>query len=251
MPKLFMSKILGTLILCTLPLAGCSSVNTMGMLQAGAQAYKATTVDDGQLKAMSLRMRQQQDGEEQVAPANSKYAQRLAKVMSNLKTVNGVPLNYKVYMKNEINANATPDGSVRVYSGLMDQMDDDELRFVLGHEIGHVAEGHSLNAMRMAYATEAARLGVGALSPTAAAITNSQLGGLAKEFVNAQYSQSQESSADAYGVRFLKDNHYDTAAAGRALRKIASVSRGGGLFDSHPDPQGRAIKADDLARSLK
>lgn len=244
-----MRKLLITAVfLC---LAGCSatSINPSGMLKAGANAYRAATVDDTELKAMALKMRQQGDAEAQVAPANSKYTQRLNRLMAKLNNVNGVPLNYKVYMKDEINANASPDGSVRVYSGLMDKMNDDELRFVIGHEIGHVALGHSLNAMKLAYATEAARLGASALSPTAAAITNSQLGGIATVYVNAQFSQSQESDADAYGVKFLKDNHYDTAAAGSALRKIAAISRGGGFFDSHPDPAKRVLRADGLARS--
>lgn len=171
-----------------------------------------------------------------------------------MKSVNGTPLNYKVYITNDINANASPDGSVRVYSGLMDKMDDDELRFVLGHEIGHVAQGHSLKAMRMAYATEAARQGAGALNPTASALSDTQLAGLAKEFVNAQYSQGQESDADAYGLKFLQDNGYDASAAGRALRKLSDGSSRGlteAMFSSHPDPLNRAAKIDSLAGGSK
>lgn len=62
----------------------------------------------------------------------NKYAVRLKKIMGNHTSVNGTPLNYKVYITDDINANASADGSVRVYSGLMDLMTDDELRFVLG-----------------------------------------------------------------------------------------------------------------------
>ena len=35
------------------------------------------------------------------------------------------------------------NGCVRVYSGLMDMMTDNEVEAVLGHELGHVALGHS------------------------------------------------------------------------------------------------------------
>ena len=52
-------------------------------------------------------------------------------------------------MTNEMNANAR--WLVRVYSGLMDKMNDDELRFVIGHEIGHVALDISKKAMQVAY----------------------------------------------------------------------------------------------------
>lgn len=34
------------------------------------------------------------------------------------------------------------DGTIRVNSGLMDVMNDGELRFILGHEMGHVVERH-------------------------------------------------------------------------------------------------------------
>jgi len=45
------------------------------------------------------------------------------------------------------------NGCIRVYSGLMDMMTDSELRGVIGHEMGHVALGHSKKAMqqRMRY----------------------------------------------------------------------------------------------------
>jgi putative metalloprotease len=36
------------------------------------------------------------------------------------------------------------DGSIRIYSGLMEMMDEGELLFVLGHEMGHVVEKHSV-----------------------------------------------------------------------------------------------------------
>ena len=35
------------------------------------------------------------------------------------------------------------DGTIRVYSGLMDLMTDDELLFVIGHEMGHVAVSYT------------------------------------------------------------------------------------------------------------
>lgn len=245
------------LLLGSLVLSGCigsfQSMDHAQMLTAGQHALKAATISDAELKQLSLNMRRQEDAQAKVAPASSQYQKRLDNLMSKMTSVNGVPLNYKVYMTSEMNANATPDGSVRVYSGLMDKLNDDELRFVLGHEIGHVALGHSLNRMRMAYSTEALKYAAGSLSPTASALSHSQLGDLATSFVKAQFSQSQESDADAYGMQFLKDNHYNTAAAGAALRKISEGSTPGSaldaMFSSHPDSAKRAAKMDSLAKN--
>ncbi|STL35893.1 peptidase, M48B family [Escherichia coli] len=44
---------------------------------------------------------------------------------------------------------AMANGCVRVYSGLMDMMNDNEIEGVLGHELGHVALGHSLAEMKL------------------------------------------------------------------------------------------------------
>jgi putative metalloprotease len=40
-----------------------------------------------------------------------------------------------------VNAFATADGTIRIYSGLMEMMTDDELIFVIGHEIGPTCPG--------------------------------------------------------------------------------------------------------------
>lgn len=248
--KTFLNLALCLFLFMALP--GCiNSVNVQKGLMSGANLMKAASLSDAEIKQLSAQMRQRDDSRATVANSGSAYATRLNKVTEKLKSVNGIPLNYKVYMTPEINANATPDGSVRVYSGLMDKMNDDELRFVIGHEIGHVALGHSKKAMQVAYTTAAAKDAIGAVSPLGGAITDSQLGALGEQFVNSQFSQSQESDADAYSMKFLKENGYNTKAAGSALRKLATPGESGGLmnamFSTHPDPMKRAEKMDALA----
>ena len=74
-------------------------------------------------------------------------------------------LNYAVYDdKNVVNAFASGDGSVRVYSGLMDMMDDDELFAVIGHELGHLVNNDVRDAYRTAYLVVAARYGIASFS---------------------------------------------------------------------------------------
>ncbi|MDE5833561.1 MAG: M48 family metallopeptidase [Desulfovibrio sp.] len=237
------------LLLC----GGCLSVSQAQKgLAAGSDLFKAATLNDNDLRAVSAKFRASEDQKNRVAAPDSAYARRLARITEKLTSVNGVPLSYKVYLTKEVNANAAPDGSVRVYSGLMDSMNDDELRFVIGHEIGHVALGHSKKAMQMAYATSAARNAVGAVSAQAGMISDSQIGVLGEKFINSQFSQSQESDADAYSMKFLKDNGYNTKAAGDALRKLANGGRSGlmeAMFSSHPDSLKRAEKMDALAAS--
>ena len=228
-------------------LNGClSSLNYNRLADAGLNAVQGATLNEGDAKQIAMQMRQQMDVTSKVAPEKSKYTKRLKQIMAKETSVNGTPLNYKVYMTPEINANASPDGSIRVNSGLMDKLNDDELRFVLGHEIGHVAKGHALNAMRMAYATAAAKAGIGAINSTAATLTDSTLGELGEKFINAQFSQSQELEADKYGMEFMRTNKYNTSAAMSAMRKLGLS--GGGFLSTHPSGEKRLKNLEALER---
>lgn len=88
-------------------------------------------------------------------------------------------------MTSDVNAWAMANGCVRVYSGLMDMMNDNEIEGVLGHELGHVALGHSLAEMKASYAIVAARDAISATSGVASQLC-SQLGDIAEGAINAK-----------------------------------------------------------------
>lgn len=213
-----------------------------GALASGTDALKAVTLTDEDAKEMALAFSKTSDQQNKIAPASNAYAKRLQKVVGKHKNVDGQPLEYKVYLSPEVNAFALANGSIRVYSGLMDKMNDDELRFVIGHEIGHVIEGHSKNAMRTAYAASAARKGVATQYNTAGALADSVVGEMLEEVVNAQFSQSQETSADDFGLNFLKKNKYNQRAAVSALKKLAELGDDANFLSSHPAPSDRAAR---------
>jgi len=99
-------------------LSGCEGVNSDGLLQSGAQAFQAYTLSDAQVKQLSDQSCAQMDKENQVAPADSEYQQRLNKIAAALgDNINGIPANYKVYQTKDVNAWAMANGCIRVYSG--------------------------------------------------------------------------------------------------------------------------------------
>ncbi len=119
--------------------------------------------------------------------------------------VDGTPVNYKVYMTSDVNAWAMANGCVRVYSGLMDVMNDNEVEGVLGHEMGHVALGHTRKAMQVAYATVAARTAASSAGGVAEQLSASQVAALGEKLINSQFSQHQESEADNFSYDLLKN----------------------------------------------
>lgn len=222
-------------------LNGCA-VNQMG-IAAGMDLLKAATISNEQVKSMAFSAAKDYDAENNVAPDGNKYAERLKRITNNLKTPKDLKLNYKVYLSEDVNAFAMADGTVRVYSGLMDLMTDEELLFVMGHEIGHVKHEHSKQAYRMAYAAQAGRKAAASTGGIAGSLATGALGGLAEKLVNAQFSQSEETEADTFGLEFLKLNNISLQAAVTGLEKL-----GGGkssMFSTHPGSKDRAaaIKA--------
>jgi putative metalloprotease len=135
------------------------------------------------------------------------------------------------------------NGCIRVYSGLMDLMNDDELRGVIGHEIGHVALGHSKARMQTAYTASAARSLANAAGGMAAQLSQSQAGDLAEKFVNAQFSQSQESAADSYSFDLLSERKLERKGLVTGFQKLAKLNGGqttSSLLSSHPPSIERA-----------
>jgi putative metalloprotease len=249
-----MHRILALVIVLASPvtlaqLPKIKGVDVDGALDAGKDLGTAATLSDEEVKAMAKQMRDYEEGEvEKVAPKSSASAQRLAKLTKGYEKYDGLVLNYKVYESDEVNANASADGSVRVYTGLMEMMTDDELLFVIGHEIGHVKLGHTAKAMRSALAMRGARKGAAASGTAAGQLAASEMGGVLEAFLNAQYSQSQETQSDDYGVAFLKKTGADMGGAASSLGKLAELSGGKhSMLSSHPDPKKRADRVAKLA----
>jgi putative metalloprotease len=222
------------------PLTDCRAVDIGKMLGAGGDLLKAATLGPAEVKELSKATAQAMDSKNQVAPADNAYSKRLDKIVATLRNEAGLTLNYKVYLTNQVNAFACPDGSIRVFSALMDMMDDDELYFVIGHEIGHVAGGDSASRLKLAYGASGVRKAAGATGGVVGSLSNSQLGALGEAYTNAQFSQKQEYQADAYGLQLMQKNNKKQQGAVTALRKLATPGRAPSMFDTHPEPGKRA-----------
>ncbi len=224
-------------------LSACSQGQISGSLSATNSLFKGVTISKQKLVNESRLSAMEMDKQASIAPAGNKYTKRLEKLTRNLKSYDGLKLNYKVYLADDINAFAMPDGTVRIYSGLMDMMNDNEVVAVIGHEIGHVANEHSLYQYKKAYLAKAAKEGLSAVSGTTGFIA-SAYGDIGEDFLNAQFSQSDELESDTYGVKLLHDVGRDPYAAVTAQKKLQQLGGSDSVFSSHPPSQKRI----DLAR---
>jgi beta-barrel assembly-enhancing protease len=108
----------------------------------------------------------------------------------------------------EFNAGMAPNGMMMIMSGLMLRVEnEDQLVAVIGHELGHYFEKHSLKRMldiraKSAAASVFAFMGVVGL-----------FGALAMVGSAAEFSREHEREADQIGVRLMQEAGYDTNLA--------------------------------------
>ena len=240
--------LLGALVV--MMMTSCSTlkiVDQNSAINAGAAAVQALTISDAQIKELCSQYMVESDGQNTILPANNSYTQRLDRIMARFHNISNLDLNYKVYQSSTVNAFASGDGSVRVYTGLMDAMNDDEVFAVIGHELGHLINKDVRDAYRAAYLVVAARYGIAAVNTTAGAISTGFLGDLGQQLASNAYSRRQETEADETAFQFCVQNGVDPYAMYHALNVLVKLSGESGqqsklanLLSTHPNTQKRA-----------
>ena len=138
--------------------------------------------------------------------------------------VNPDQLRTHVVKTKEWNAAAMGNGAVWVYTGLIDEMSDDELAIILGHELTHYTHEHSRRSAKKAMWGEiAAATAVVALeqvdNDTARDVA---LVGTMLSFTAWQsgYSRDFEDQADRVGLRYAYEAGYDVTKGPRVWERF-------------------------------
>jgi predicted Zn-dependent protease len=183
--------------------------------------------------ALEVRNQLQIDHQPEVEKILNEISRRLASCVVNKSR----KFKFEVVKGSEPNAFALPGGFIFVTSSLMElcEFNQDEIAFILAHEMAHVIRGH---AMKRIISNSAI-----ATASRAAPVRGVLSGWLRKvgiQFLESAYSQDIESEADKLGVRLVKAARYESQASIRLLSRLAKLSRPVGQFDlgsyfsSHP-----------------
>lgn len=157
-----------------------------------------------------------------------------------------------------INAFALPDGRIYVMLGLARLVQDspradDELAFVVGHEVTHVVEHHSAEQQKKA--TQAGLLAVilGAVTKNNAVGT---LGGYGAAAYVSSFSRKDEYAADKGGLMAMYRANYDPRAAVTMLNRLKAAGGSSnktvnGWFGSHPLTENRVERVKEMISDLQ
>jgi beta-barrel assembly-enhancing protease len=149
------------------------------------------------------------------------------------------------------NASMAPNGMMQVWSGLLLRVDNEaQLAAVLGHEIGHYLQRHTLERLRDVKSRSAFGMFMGMFGIVGLI---GQMAALAGAF---GFSRDQEREADGLGLQLMRTAGYDTREAGKIwenLRAEAAAahepSNSSPMFATHPASEERAATLARLAEA--
>lgn len=149
------------------------------------------------------------------------------------------------------NASMAPNGMMQVWSGLMLRVDNEaQLAAVLGHEVGHYLQRHSVEQLRSAKSHAAAATIIGLFGVVGAIGTL----GVMANFTG--YSRDHERDADRIGVVLMRGAGYDPAEAAKIWENLLAETKANPdrrqpepLFASHPAPEERMETLTKLAQA--
>ena len=148
----------------------------------------------------------------------------------------------------EPNAFALPGGQLLVTSALLQQSEsENELAFVLGHELGHLAGRDPLRALGRGLLVSLALAAVGGAEGASVAASAAELG-------ERTFSREQESAADRFALALVVAEYGHVAGAADFLRRLpdagaaGAATRAASWLASHPRSDQRVAELRTLAQ---
>lgn len=139
------------------------------------------------------------------------------------------PQDFRVYVveNKEWNAMCAPNRSVYMFTGLLNDMDDDETAIIVAHELVHSTHEHSRKEYKKTMLIMAAALGVAATAQLATDNKKKQAIVTALAVVGAMawkngYGRKAEDQADRVGLRYAYQGGFDVRKGPALWRRFAN-----------------------------
>ena len=194
-----------------------ASVGAAETLIGGAVAYayvstafnKMDNSKEGQEQSLARAKKQTGYLEDSAAQA------RVQRIMKTLEASPSVKRSYVVYANpsDDFNAFATVGRVMSVNKGALDLLDDDELAYVMAHEISHGEHKDIVNGLKKQVGLSTAVSLAAGGGGNAAILSN-----IAGNYMENQvFTMGQEKAADELGFKILSESPYNVGAAAASM----------------------------------
>jgi predicted Zn-dependent protease len=187
----------------------------------------------------------------------AKYVTLVGVVLAQASTRPALDWKFIVLDTDGVNAYAAPGGIIHITRGALGLFDTEaELAGVLGHEIAHITEKHTVRAIQKGNLVQLGADEAGASGGLTGALIG-QIANRSYDIVfNNKFNRNDENESDKVGVTLANRVGYSPNGLSAFLTRLAERNRGmqepNGLFASHPlikerlDRLARIIKQDKL-----
>lgn len=165
--------------------------------------------------------------EYEVCPESTEYLREIGERVSENSHRAHLDYSFKVLKSDDINAFALPGGFIYMFSGLLEELNEDETAAVLGHEIGHVVARHGVKRMQAVYGYQLLSLaGLIAMGDRVDPAAAQELSNTVFSLIMLGYSRRDELEADRLGTRYAIKSGYAPDGMLGVLEKFEEMQRG-------------------------
>jgi predicted Zn-dependent protease len=182
-----------------------------------------------------------------------RYVSLVGQVVAQASTRPNLPWTFIVLDTDGVNAFAAPGGYVHITRGALALIKNEaELAGVLGHEIIHITEKHTVNAIQK---NQAVQMGAAETLSGSAALMDRVVAAVYENIVERGFGRAEENESDEHGVTLANKVGYAPLGLNGFLITLKDRNKESkekrGLFASHPEMQERLDRITKLVASKK
>lgn len=184
-------------------------------------------------------------------PALNRYVSNVGLRLAAVSDRKELPWTFRILNSSDVNAISLPGGFVYVTRGMLSFLrSEDELAFVLAHEIGHVSKRHHVQLIERNFFFSIVISLLFGRDPTAAQVAN-----FARFLMTRGFSREFEFEADRLGVAYTHRAEINAAAGLTFMERLRAAqgrdpSQFEVLFRTHPALAERIVRVRQHLRGL-
>ena len=216
-----------------------SEAGWLDLIFNGVRVFQLSNMSDSQEVSLGKDINAQLVNQGQIKlydePGLNAYVEDIGQALAAASDRSDIPYTFQIVEDDAVNAFATMGGYVYVTTGLIEAAETEaELAGVIGHEIGHIGERHSVKQMRQAAIAQGI---TGAID----------LGENREQLVNIgtqlawrlPNSRQAEYEADVYGFETMGRVGYDQEGIVNFMKKLVRQGSPPEFLSTHPDARNR------------
>jgi len=214
------------------------------MGKAANEMQEATSITDEELNKIAAEDIAKMDKDNDIV--KDQYYKDLLNVMKKIKLPQELKLDVKVYWSPYLYIFTRSNGAIRVNHGIIEKLDDNELLFVMAHEIGHLIHGDYKKSYTKEHSMYAFEKMLNMGGDSLGGMSNGILSSVTSEMRKSRFQKHEEFHADEFAMSVLKQNGVSRDAAVDALELLQYLDAP--LLKMHPTGHERVKNIEDNYR---